>query len=531
MPIRQITNAHIWTGDPLRPWAKQMTIVDGRVESLNHESPASARCSDTLELRGAWILPGLIDSHAHLLMGGLFMRRLDLSLAKSRDDFDRLIASHTAQLASDQWLEAFGWNEQHWDGTRPDLTWLRAAGDRPAIAWRCDQHVALVNQPVLDLLDLRSDIAGGTIVRDALGHPTGLLIEQAAWKVLNPRIPSPTHAMRQQACRDACAHMLSLGVTTVGAMEYLDDIEQVLAPARDDRSLTLRIRATVLDRDRPLAFARADAIRGDDFLRIIGFKSFADGTLGSSTAAMLDDYCDATSTTERRGSLMEHALEGTLAEWMHEVLHAGYSPSVHAIGDRALAELLRAAIASDPQLRTRFEHAQTVHPDSIARFRNRLISMQPFHKATDAPLARTRLGDHRNNRLFQFRSFLTAGARLAFGSDWPIASADPLEGMRIAITGQALDGKTYGENQNLTAREAIAAYTTGAAECLSSAQHLGQLTPGSHADFVALDRNPLACNWMDESPQVLMTAVQGVVRYDAVGSSATSTATANAVAV
>ncbi len=527
MPLRTVTDAHIWTGDPLRPWAKSMTIADGRVESLSERSTSSP--SDLPQLRDAWIIPGLIDSHAHLLMGGLFMRRLDLSLAKSRDDFDRLIALHAAQLAPDRWVEAFGWDEQHWDGTRPDLSWLRAAGDRPAIAWRCDQHVVLVNGRVLELLGLVQrcdDIPGGTVVRDERGAATGLLLEQAAWKVLGPRIPPPTLAMRSQACRDACAHMLSLGVTTVGSMEYLDDIEHVLAPARNDGSLTLRIRATVLDRDRPLQFARADAVGGDDFLRVIGFKSFADGTLGASTAAMLDDYCDATDSTQRRGSLMEHALEGTLAEWMREVLRASYSPSVHAIGDRALAELLSVAVAHDPELRTRFEHAQTVHPDSLAKFRNRLVSMQPFHKATDAPLARTRLGAHRNNRLFQFRSFLSAGARLAFGSDWPISSADPLEGMRVAITGEALDGTLYGENQNLTACEALAAYTSGAAECLGEAQQLGRLTPGSYADFVALDRNPLACNWMDESPQVLMTVVQGVVRYDAVASSTASAATA-----
>ena len=529
MPLRTVTDAHIWTGDPHGPWAKHMTLADGRVESLGNIS----RDGETLHLPGAFILPGLIDSHAHLLMGGLFMQRLDLSGAKSRDDFDRLIALHAAQLAPDRWIEAFGWDEQHWDGTRPDLSWLRAAGDRPAIAWRCDQHVVLVNGRVLELLGLVErcdDIPGGTVVRDERGAATGLLLEQAAWKVLGPRIPPPTLAMRHHALREACAHFLSVGVTRVGAMEYLDDIENVFLPARADGSLTLRIAATVLDRERPLPFARADALHGDDFLRIIGFKSVADGTLGSSTASMLDRYSDAPASTtlsgQGVGSLMEHALEGTLTDWMREVLAAGYSPSVHAIGDRALEEVLRAATACDTQLRTRFEHAQTVHPDSVARFRGRLVSMQPFHKATDAPLARTRLGTHRTNRLFQFRSYLTHGARLAFGSDWPIACADPLEGMRVAITGEALDGCVYGANQNLTAYEAITAYTSGAAECLGHCNGAGHLNAGSPADFVALDRNPLACNWMDESPQVLLTVVNGVVRYDATGNHIVTTATA-----
>ncbi len=500
--------ANIWTGDPLRPWRRGMTIRDGRIVSLDEGSaPSSGHSAFT----GSWILPGLIDAHAHLLMGGLTLQRLDLSAARSRDDFDRLIDAHCTTLTADQWLEAFGWNEHNWNGARPDHSWLRAAGARPAVAWRCDQHAALVNESAMGALDLRTDVAGGTIVREVHGAPTGLLLEQAAWQLLAPRIPQPSLTSRARACSEACNHLLSVGVTTVGAMEYLDQIEQVLVPARDAGRLTVRVAATVLDRVRPLPFARARAIRGDDFLRIIGFKSFADGTLGSSTAAMFDRYCDSDS----RGSLMEHALEGTLTEWMREVLEANYSPSVHAIGDRALNEVLQAAVACDLMKRVRFEHAQTVHPDSIARFRNRLVSMQPFHKAGDAPLARTRLGTHRDNRCFQFRSFLTAGARLAFGSDWPIASADPLEGMRVAITGLALDGKVYGASANLTAHEAITAYTQGAAECLDDSSGAGTLAIGSPADFIVVDRNPLACDWMDEAPQVLTTVVGGIVRYDA----------------
>ena len=511
MPIHHVTAARIWTSDASAPWAKCMSIENGLINSLDHKPPQSKH---TLNLDDAWILPGLIDSHLHLLMGGLSLGRLDLSSARSREEFEKLIDARAAQLAPDRWLESFGWNENNWGGEKPDSTWLRSAGNRPAIAWRCDQHSAVINQHACAILGLNADTkspAGGTIVRDSSGAPTGLLLEQAAWKLLVPHIPQPSRAMKKQACADACAYLLSVGVTSVGAMEYLDDIEHILAPACSESALRVRVRATVLDRERPLPFARADAIHGNDFLRVIGFKSFADGTLGSSTAAMIDDYSDVAGS----GTLMEHALEGTLADWMREVLDAGYSPSVHAIGDRALGEVLRAAIKSDPQKRVRFEHAQTVHPDTLAQFQGRIISMQPFHKATDAPLAATRLGSHRQNRVFQFREFLRSGARLAFGSDWPIVTADPLEGMRVAITGVALDGNVHGAKQNLTPEEAIAAYTTGAADCLGDSRLMGRLSPGSFADFVALDRNPFACNWMDEAPQVVMTVVGGVVQYDA----------------
>jgi len=444
-------------------------------------------------------------------MGGLSLNRLDLSRARGRDDFDRLIQERCTKLPEGHWLEAFGWNDANWLGEKPDHSWLRAAGDRPAIAWRCDQHVALVNHVVMRLLDLQTDPVGGKIARDAAGSPTGLLIEQAAWKILMPRIPAPTLAQRQQACAEACEHLLSLGVTAAGAMEYLDDIESVLAPARDMHALCVRVRATVLDRDRPLPFARANAIRSDDVLSIIGFKSFADGTLGSSTAAMIDPYSDDTGS----GSLMEHALADQLTPWMREVIAAGYSPAVHAIGDRALDEVLRSAMATDAMRIVRFEHAQTVDPDSLAQFNGRFVSMQPFHKATDAPLAAARLGPHRQNRVFQFREFLRHGARLAFGSDWPIVTADPLAGMRAAITGIAIDGQIYGADQNLTAHEAITAYTSGAADALGDWKTAGRINQGCLADFVVLDRNPLTCDWASEAPRVMMTIVGGEVRYEA----------------
>lgn len=511
MRIARLEAQRIITCDSVRPVARSMNIQSSAITSLDDPLAPPAPSGETLHLPHCFVVPGLIDAHLHLLMGGLTLDRLDLSPARSRGEFEQLIATHNSRLPPHAWLEAFGWNEFNWGGMRPDLSWLAASGDRPAVAWRCDQHVALVNRAAMSHIDLTSEPPGGTIVRDSSGAPTGLLLEQAAWKLLPGAIPAPTLAAKRTACISACSHLNSLGVTTAGSMEYLNDIEAVLDNCRRENSLTVRLRATVLDRQRPLPFERTDAIPLDDFMGVIGFKSFADGTLGSSTAAMLEPYSDSTGS----GSLLEHALDDTLEAWMSEVIAAGYSPSVHAIGDRALARVLHAATHTDPAYRVRFEHAQIAHPDSLPSFEGRIVSMQPYHKATDAPLARTRLGSHRSNRLFLFRDFLKAHAHLAFGSDWPIVTADPLEGMRAAITGLALDGNTYETRQNLTPSEALAAYTTGAAQCLGMSDQVGRLAPGRLADFVALDRDPFACDWMDEAPQVVMTVVGGVVQYDA----------------
>ncbi len=512
MQLRAIAARGVWTGDAARPWARAARFSGGRIGALDdHAGGCDAR--ETLCAPEGWVLPGLIDGHAHLLLGGQSLQQLDLASVKTREEFEASITQRHNEIPAGTWLEAAGWDESRWGGAKPDHTWLKGAGARPSVAWRCDRHVALVNQAALAYMDTSRDIPGGAIVRDSTGSPTGLFLEQAAWRIVIPAVPPATLETRRAALALATAHLHSLGVTTVGAMEYLDDLESVIATRSAASRSALRIIATILDRGDLLPLDRARALPCDDSLRVRGFKSFADGTLGSSTAAILTPYEDGTGS----GELIEHAARGTLGAWMRQVLDAGYSPSVHAIGDRALRAVLAAARQEDRNHLVRFEHAQTVDPDSLKDFAGRLVSMQPFHKATDAALAINRLGNHRDNRFFRFRDFLKAGATLGFGSDWPISSADPLEGMRTAITGIALDGKTYGVSQSLTAREAIDAYTIGAATCLGIAEDVGRIAPGYSADFVVLDRNPLTCDWVDEAPQVMATIVGGELRYDAVG--------------
>ncbi len=496
----------IWTGDRRHPWRRAVDTADTRVRHL-HDDASGA----DIHFSGGWILPGLIDAHLHLTLGSLSLTRLDLAGTTSRTDFMERIAQRHALLPSGQWLEAFGWDESLWGGDQPDASWLETAENRPAVAWRCDQHVALCNRAALAELDLSRAIAGGTVVRGAEGQPTGLLLEQAAWRLLIPRIPSPPIDVQRRALQQGCRHLLSLGVTAVGAMEYLQQVEELIDPLRNDAALGVRVAVTVLDRTSPLPFDRARRIARSESLRVIGFKSFADGTLGAATAAMIEPYENAAGS----GSLVEHALEGTLEAWMREVLAADFSPSVHAIGDRALAETLACAERCDPQRRVRLEHAQTVDPPSRRRFGGRRVSMQPLHKFGDASVALERLGARRMNRVFRFRDFLEAGACLALGSDWPIVSASPIEGMRCAITGITRSGALQGTDQSLTPTEAIDGYTIDAARCLENWDGIGTLARGSHADMVVLDRNPLACDWLRAPPRVICTLVDGHIVHDA----------------
>ena len=506
-----VHNARIWTGDPQRPWARTISINAGRISSI--DQPAS-NASASINAEARTIVPGLIDSHLHLLTAGATLTRLDLSSVRSRTEFERAIAQRHAELPPGQWLIANGWSQENWSGgAAPDKSWLSVAQDRPIVCYRMDMHVALVNDAVLKMCDLKSDPPGGRIVRDQpTGLPTGLMIEAAAWELVNPLVPKPSLPERQEHLRAAQRHVHALGITTVGSMEYARDVQDLYLPLRDE--LTLRCRITLLDRDWPMDFSFGRSIANDCHFAIIGYKAFIDGTLGSRTARMLRDYAD---DPGNRGMLVELARDGRLHDWARAVAANGFSPSMHAIGDEAARLALDVIDGIDSERRPRIEHAQQLDLADIPRFRGRIASMQPLHKADDCRYVQKRLGSERLAGTFAFRTLADAGAILAFGSDWPVVSPDPLLGIRTAVTGLLVDGTRFGEQENLTVEEALRAYTGGAAYALGM-DDAGILRPGALGDLVMFDRDPFEADWEQQPPRVAMTIVGGTVVYDVTAS-------------
>lgn len=506
-----LVGGRIHTLDAHRPRARSLHCRDGRVVEIDPPSPRG----EIIDLAGRVAVPGLIDAHLHCALGGETLAQLDLSPARSREAFEALIAERHRSLPAGAWLLGRSWNEDAFaDGQPPDRTWLAAAGTRPAVVWRMDHHACVVNGAVLAMLaerhDLATDPPGGRIVRDAAGTPTGLLQEAAAWKLVQPLIPSPTAEERRQAMRLAQRHLAALGLTAVGSMEYSKVLAEAIEPLRNE--LDVRMRVTLLDRDWPLDLSYATSFHNDDRLAVIGMKAFIDGTLGSRTARMLEPYADEPTN---RGLLVELAERGVLVDWIRHVRAAGLSPSMHAIGDEAARLALDAIDASDGpgSPPARIEHAQTVAHGDIRRFAGRFTSMQPLHKAYDARSALARLGAGRMQRFFPFRALAHAGARIAFGSDWPIVSPDPIAGIAAAVSGLDIDGHPCRVEDNLGVHEALVAYTRTAAECLGL--DAGVLAPGRLADVTVLDTDPYACDWVRRRPQVRMTIVGGRVTFAA----------------
>ena len=223
---------------------------------------------------------------------------------------------------------------------------------------------------------------------------------------------------------------------------------------------------------------------------------------------MLSPYPD--DPEDGDGMLIELAEQGVLGDWIRFVEARGYSPSMHAIGDRALRLALDVAdtLPDEARDRVRFEHAQTIHPEDLPRMEGRFASMQPLHRTLDAPVAEARLGPERLGHFYPLHSLEQAGARLAFGSDWPIVDCDPFKGIRAAVNGCGV-----GPSEVVGIDTALAGYTTQARACLGLTG--GTISPGAPADLVLLDRDPREVDWSsEEAPTVLTTIVGGRIIHD-----------------
>jgi|ETNmetMinimDraft_26_1059896.scaffolds.fasta_scaffold09420_3 predicted amidohydrolase YtcJ len=478
----RVTNCRIWNGETITPRRLDLLVDAGRVLELVDPATVVA-ASETLDLDGAVVTPGLIDSHVHLLLAGESSVHLDLSQVDGREAFEAAIEAADAALPPERWLIATGWNDTLWErDDLPDRAWLRAAGSRPVVCWRCDWHCALVNDAVLRRLDLDGPLpAGGRLGRMHDGTPSGLLIEAAAWELVNPLIPSLPEQVRGEAVEQAAAAMAACGITATRSMEYRGDIESHFVPRAD--TLPIRLSLVQLDRSLPLDTGWHHDLPNTDRFALTGCKAFFDGTLGSRTAKLTSPYSDASETS---GLWLEAANENQDERWCREVVAAGLAPVIHAIGDAAVSRALRVIGDVPDALRPTIEHAEVIAPEIFPTLEGVRLSVQPTHRATDAAMAHARLGD-RAGWLLPMREMCEAGGRLCFGTDWPIVPVDPVATLRAAITGEDAQGNPFFPEQRLSPHEAMLAATVNAAEACGFD---AGLRAGLPADFVVWSSDP-----------------------------------------
>ena len=505
-----VVNAKVWTGNPLQPEATAFVVKDGRFVFVGNDADAGkwrGPQTQVIDGGGDRIIPGMIDSHLHLIGGGFQLSRINLRDVTGPSAFVEAVDQRVRRLRPGEWLLGGRWSTDSWVGpVMPSKEWIDpVTPENPVLLDRMDGHGALANSVALRIAGIDAkgppDPPGGRIERDSeTGEPTGILKESAI-NLVSRHVPPPTAEQEIEALWAAMNRLNGYGITTVHTMSAWNELA-TLDAARAAGRLHLRIRQYVSEDDWMQYLDRARQHKNDDWVRVCGFKQFMDGSLGSRTAYMAAPFADnPADKPDWRGLLGEvMATEGSLQRMCNAADSAGLSPAIHAIGDQAnhmvldIYEQTQRTNGPSAGRRMRVEHAQHLLPGDIPRFASLgvVASMQPLHKADDARYAEKAIGPERCQTSYAFRSLLDSGAHVAFGSDWPVVSPSPFLGMHSAVTGKTLDGKTFMPEQSITVEEALRAYTSGGAYASGDEDRLGQIKPGFLADFVTLATDVLS---------------------------------------
>ncbi|UCE43368.1 MAG: amidohydrolase [Candidatus Aminicenantes bacterium] len=523
-------NGVVWTVSPDKPKAEALAIKGNRILKVGSSSEMERVIGDStkvINLEGAFVLPGFIDSHTHFLDGGFSLSNVQLREAKTPDDFISRIQKKALELGEGAWILNGNWDHQQFDPPElPEKEWIDpVTPTNPVCVNRLDGHMVLVNSVALEIAGITKDTPapeGGEILRDPqTGVPTGIL-RDAAMDLVTKHIPEPTLEEKIGAIETALKHANSFGVTSIHDMSYASHFE-VYKELLDRNKLTARMYVYIpISAIDLLAGAEKKTFPRSDFLKIAGLKGFVDGSLGSSTALFFDPYAD---DPPKRGLLVTDMYpEGIMEKRLMAADRAGLQVAVHAIGDEAnhvILDLFEKVMETNEKRdrRWRIEHAQHLIPEDFKRFgKLRVIaSVQPYHAIDDGRWAEQKIGRERSRHTYAFRSLLENGAVLACGSDWTVAPINPLTGIYAAVTRRTLDGNNpdgWFPEQKIALEEAIKGYTLNAA-FTEFAEHLkGSLEEGKLADVVILDQN------LFEIPpekildtKVIMTILDGEIVY------------------
>jgi predicted amidohydrolase YtcJ len=530
-----VLNGKIWTVNRAQQEAEALAIVRDRIAVVGRSADLRRMIGPktrVLDAKMRSIVPGFYDSHVHLLGSGLRLSEVVLKDARDEAEFGKRLREFDRKLPRDRWLLGGEWDhDRTFAGQLPTAEMIdKYVADRPVFLRRYDGHMAVVNSRVLQLAGINEDTAdpsGGVIYRKpGSRQPSGVLRDNAM-SLVEHLIPRTTEVEIIDAVRAALAEARQVGVTSVQDMDGSDSatrrrLFRLYQQLARDGKLTARIdlRWPLADW-RSLASLGVEANFGSDWVRIGGVKGFIDGSLGSSTAKMFEPYL------HEKGSTGVYVTPlNRLREYIEGADAAGLSVAVHAIGDRANAELLdifaEVAMKNGPRdRRFRIEHAQHLRPQDYARFKelNVIPSLQPYHAIDDGRWAEGRIGVERCAASYACRSLLDAGARLAFGSDWSVAPLNPLLGIDAAVNRRTLDGKDpkgWFPQQKITVAEAIEAFSFGSAYAAFQEKDRGSLEAGKLADFVVLSRDILADSEREHiaETEVIATIVGGKIVYE-----------------
>lgn len=454
----------------------------------------------TIDGEGKVMLPGLIDAHGHLLGLGANLLEVDLRESTSVQNAAKMVADYAFAKPAQAWITGRGWNQELWSDrafpTAQDLD--KVVADRPVALARVDSHATWVNSKAMELAGITKDTkspAGGEIIKDANGNPTGVFIDNASL-LIEAHLPKASNAVYEQQLQAAGEHLLSNGITSMHDAGIGRDVYDFYLKEAVEGDLPVRVYAMVSATDPELStmLGNGNIRDANDFLYIRSVKAYGDGALGSRGAALLEPYSDA---PHQHGLLLTQPEDMT--QLFTTVLGAGFQLNYHAIGDKANHVALNEfettfKTLGGAELRNRIEHAQVIAPDDLARFAELKVlpSMQPTHATSDKNMAEDRIGKDRMKGAYAWKTLLDSGIALPLGSDFPVELANPFYGLHAAVTRQDRNNqpvKGWYAHEALTIEQAFKGFTLDAAYAGHMEDTLGSLTKGKWADFILVDQD------------------------------------------
>ncbi|MEU3841309.1 amidohydrolase family protein [Streptomyces sp. NPDC028635] len=502
---------------PAGPAATAVAVTGDRITALGGDElrELAGPRTEVVDLAGRLLLPGFQDAHVHPVPAGLELTQCDLTGTRTAEESVAAVRAYAAAHPEREWITGGGWSMEAFPGGTPTKELLDAVvPDRPVYLPNRDHHGAWVNSRALALAGITRDTpdpADGRIERDVSGEPGGTL-QEGAMQLVGRLAPAATPADLRAALLHAQRTLHALGITAwqdalVGNFPGMPDPSEAYRAAARDGSLTARVRGALWwDRERgaeqipELVERRADLSHGR--FRAGSVKLMLDGVAENGTAALLEPYLDGCgcATGNRGKSFVD---PGLLPKYVTELDALGFQCHFHALGDRAVRDALDAIEAAreangPSDTRPHLAHLQVVHPDDVPRFARlgAVANIQPLwaaHEPQMDELTIPFLGPERAAWQYPFASLLRSGAGLAAGSDWPVSSPDPLQGVHVAVNRvePGGDGPVFLPAERLTLAAALTAYTAGSAH-VNHLDDTGEIRAGALADLVVLDRDPFA---------------------------------------